>query len=1185
MRVENPDASTMLEELFHVARRAVVVDDDLATLETFYKVKDGVWDAPAEERASGDFQAYIASGKAPTAGLVRVFQVLKEAIMAIYKGVISNIPNSSESIPREVRAVFDRMLHEDSSQITQIRAELDELDEIERILGGKIDEGREVAKSKLRDLQQRDLFTGELPSISKVKLESGALDSNETKVLVDARTKTRNQIVLKEGELERAQERTFEDEISEIDNAISEEVVMSRVLGLEAEQLIVRKGVISYWKDTLGSIFNQAFPLLRRKSGQATAFFIKDADAWARGIQGRLITEGFDAYKQLDVGAFSRISTGSAKSKDVALLSQIDDTGTSMIRRIMDPVGTRDPVNIDSLDIPEDQKTRLKNLKNTMQSIFREIAEEATNIKALRTLEDGSRVISRPTEEGKIPRLATDELWKAVSDGSGPLYDAVIRSVLELNPELTVRQAKSGLDLWIGPKTIRRNGSIEDVRKIKKMPDHVFVDGKIQAIMHTDPFYIITRGVELQTKRLAMIKYFGQGDALQNLNVKNLKILASKIGVNLKFSKDQIQDRVVKRLETLGGSAELYDKMSIDDLKALARGEDLSVDIGREDIIDRLLEIDPDKLRGEQREGLIGFARNLGGIEITEVLAEGKKRTPRPIKDIFNDVLLRTGFDAPKNFQRLRARFADEGGDTRDFDNVFRVWQGLPINGKWIPRNPATRILRVSSRVAGALQTSLSVSVNTVQTLALVPSYGNFFKFADAVAKVLISPEMTRAQVTALGAFRETLNHWQIERGFYPEGLARNLQQAIATGTGLRFVADMNNTIAGQMGLAMVKDFRNYGAAGADIRNLRKLGLSEREISLARKGKIAKLTETKIVSNLVAKTQFVSEAAPFRGKIENMPIARILFAYSNYTLGATRALVDTMSDVAALPRAVKDGNFAEIYGTLRSTMTMLVGTLGAGLAGSMLRQALKGRAPEEPTPGEEKWKTTVRYALTAMAEVQLLGATQRVLDPFKFGDSTIEKVLIGFTPKVTFISNLLGGILGMSKFGRFGVVDRSTKAFLASTPVAAATARYVEQIAFPGIVEFRGTQQISGKFAREILKKESFIHGDVQINPLFFNVFESLKRSDIEGAISDAKIYYRKRLGDTKFLSETLIRGRNPLKESVRTLRQSLLARQPGNFDDVDTIRFFRALTTEDRKRAARVILRYRRFVDIVAPR
>jgi len=1205
--LKNPNISTMVHELFHIFRRSAIDEKDLAVLETFYKVKDGVWDVPAEEQSARHFERYIAEGKAPTAGLQRIFQTLKEAMMAVYKGVISSIPLADESIPREVRAVFDRMLHEDSSQITKIRSELDELDGINRVLDENIAKVEFGVKSEAQENSQFNLFNkqdikanreisktkpieGEtfqqkLPTLTSV-IKEKELNSPELVDLKNARSKVRNEITLKENELEREQRNTFSSETSEIDDALSEEVVMSRVMDLEAEELLVKKGVVSYWKDTLGSLFNQATPLLRRSSGRASAQFIKDADAWARGLQGKLITAGFDAFKLLDVGAYASISSGAAKSKDLTLLKQLDETNTSMLRRIMDPSSVKNPVEIDKLDIPQDQKDRLRNLKEVYQGIFREIAEEGTNLKVLRTLEDGSTIISRPTKTGKIPRLATDELWRAVSDGAGPLYASVVSEVLELNPELTEFQAKKGLELWLGAKTIRKNGSLEEVRKIKIMPDHVLVNGKLTPILHTDPFYILTRGVELQTKRLAMIKYFGQGDALKNINTKRMRMLSSKIGVNLKFSKDEVRSRIVKRLESIGGSAELYDKMSLDDLKMLARGEGLLIEAGREDILDRLMSTDPENLTGEQKKSLISFAKEIGGIETSLEPVEGsKKRKPRPIQDVFNDVLIRTGYNIPDNFRSLQRRFAEEGGNTDDFDNVFRVWQGLPLNGRWLPRNPATRTLKVTSRVAGTLQTSLSVAVNVTQTLALVPTYGGFAKFASTVHDVLVSPETTRSQVTALGAFRETINHWQIERGFFPEGLARNLQQAVATGTGMRFVADMNSTIAGRMGLKLVDSIRNHKADGADIRQLKRLGLDDKELALARKGKVAELTKTKIVSNLVAKTQFTTEAAPFRGKIENMPIAKILFAYSNYTFGATRALVDTMNDIKALPKAVKDGNFAEIYGTIRSTMTMLVGSMGAGMAGSILRQALKGRPPEEPIPGEEEWQSRVRFALTGMAEVQLLGATQRVLDPFKYGDGVMEKVILGTMPQVSFITKLVGSVLGMGKFGRFGVTDRATRAFLSSTPIANATATYVEQIAHPDLVGFKQTQQISGKFAKNVLGRKNFIHGDVQINPVFFDVFESLKRSDIQGAIGDAKLYYRKRLQDTEFLTKVVEQGKNPLQEAVKTLRQSLLSRQPGNFNDVDTIKFFRALNTEDQKRAARVMLRYRRMVDIVAPK
>ena len=1167
------DASTALHELFHVARRSAIVSEDLKTLETFFKVKDGQWTIESEEAAARAFERYIGEGQAPTAGLQKVFAKLRSVILDIYKGFLGNIPSAQAPISREVKAVFDRMLHEDSSDITKVRAELDELDEMDSDLSIQIDSLRKKEVKAQRENQQLGLFTGRLPNITKKQIELGKFDTEQIESLVTARNKVRNSITLKEGELQKLQQRLHEDEVSEIDNAQSEEVVMERVKELSAQKLKERKGVVNWLKDSFGSYLgSMSAPLYRRESGKLTLSILQDMNAYANGISGRLWNDILDSYQKLT-------------SSDRAWLKHVDED-TSNMRRLLDTTGVRDVIDLDSAQLEEGQLARLKEWRDSVWKVFHELGVEARDIGLLRRMEDGRVVVFQPSTRGKLPRIPTDYAWKAITDGSGVLYNDIVKAIQKHNPELTIKDVEKDLQNWLGQKRIRRNGSLEETRRIRFMPDHVTdSSGKRQAIFHTDPFYMMTRAVDLQTKRLAMVKFFGQSNLFHGVSTRALRDITKALDVRPKFTEAQKKQLLIERINTqLKGDDEIYKSMDTKALVALAKQLKVHNDIGREQYLDALLKVNPARLSEAQQGKIRNLAKGLGGIEtkITSIKDGKRVSKNRDINEVFKELLYRTGYDAGNPLAKLRAMYGKEGGNVSDFDDIFRVWQGIPY--KWLARNPVSRTLNTLSTAIGAAQISLMVAPNVVQTLAQVPRYGGWARFSQAWKDSMLAPEMTRAQITATGAFRDSINHWMLERGYYPEGLARNLMQSVSKVTGARFVNDLNSTIAGRVGKIMIDDFRTFGASRKDIRTMKEMGLNEKEIQLALNGKVAKLTENKFISNMISKTQFTTEQAHLRSKTENIPILRMLFAYSNYTFGATRALARTFGDIRDLPKSVKAGDVGAVWGTISRTTSMLVGSLGAGMAGAMLRQALKGRPPEEELPNESEWEGIWQRGMAALLEVQLLGATQRMLDPFKYGEGSMEKVIIGFAPKVKYTLDLIGTMLHYGKYGQFGLADRAGKTLLKNTPLAGATANWIDNLAYPAKLEFEQASQVSGKFKRDVLKREPF-PSDQPINPLYFNIYERVKRNDMDGAIAEAKIYYQKQLSNREFIQSALEQGQDPFKKARTNLRSSLNGRMPGSFNDLDLIKFFGAMNTDQKQNAARVIMRYRRAIEILAPR
>ncbi|MDB4567465.1 hypothetical protein N9104_01755 [Pseudomonadales bacterium] len=94
--LENPDVSTAIHELFHIARRTIlnsalteaqrggITDAEIAFLEKWAGVKDGNWSVKAEEKAARYFERYMRSGKSPNAKLTAVFAKFKQWLTEIY---------------------------------------------------------------------------------------------------------------------------------------------------------------------------------------------------------------------------------------------------------------------------------------------------------------------------------------------------------------------------------------------------------------------------------------------------------------------------------------------------------------------------------------------------------------------------------------------------------------------------------------------------------------------------------------------------------------------------------------------------------------------------------------------------------------------------------------------------------------------------------------------------------------------------------------------------------------------------------------------------------------------------------------------------------------------------------------------------------------------------------------------
>lgn len=118
--LNNPDASSALHEIAHVARRFLLnrdvpleqrlgVDEaDIVEAEKFCGVKDGAWTVKAEERFARAFERYMRDGISPSPKLTKVFNAFAKWLTQVY-ATIKGSPIDIEITP-EMRSVFDRLM-------------------------------------------------------------------------------------------------------------------------------------------------------------------------------------------------------------------------------------------------------------------------------------------------------------------------------------------------------------------------------------------------------------------------------------------------------------------------------------------------------------------------------------------------------------------------------------------------------------------------------------------------------------------------------------------------------------------------------------------------------------------------------------------------------------------------------------------------------------------------------------------------------------------------------------------------------------------------------------------------------------------------------------------------------------------------------------------------------------------
>ena len=115
--LSNPDVSTGIHELSHVARKTLfdretpvagITPEDIEVAEAWAGAKDGRWDTKAEEKFARGFEKYLRDGEAPVPELASVFSKIAEWFKGIYQS-LKGTPLDLQVTPA-MKAVFDALV-------------------------------------------------------------------------------------------------------------------------------------------------------------------------------------------------------------------------------------------------------------------------------------------------------------------------------------------------------------------------------------------------------------------------------------------------------------------------------------------------------------------------------------------------------------------------------------------------------------------------------------------------------------------------------------------------------------------------------------------------------------------------------------------------------------------------------------------------------------------------------------------------------------------------------------------------------------------------------------------------------------------------------------------------------------------------------------------------------------------
>ena len=264
----------------------------------------------------------------------------------------------------------------------------------------------------------------------------------------------------------------------------------------------------------------------------------------------------------------------------------------------------------------------------------------------------------------------------------------------------------------------------------------------------------------------------------------------------------------------------------------------------------------------------------------------------------------------------------------------------------------------------------------------------------------------------------------------------------------------------------------------------RDLRLTKAEISAINAGKMTQGIYNKIVQNGVKITQFITEHPHRRSKWQNIPMINGLIAYNNYSVGTAKAVIRVGRETTL---ALQSGDPKQMAAAASRIVLFLTGAAGAGTIGLLLRRAVKGQEILRP---DEDIEDIVKKGLW---EAAILGPTQRMQDAFDYSGGSIEKAMVGISPKLTAIAAILGALYGKGRWGELPPGERVGKVAAKNAPIIRAANNWWVRAMYPQVELYKKTRSLASAY-----RPRDGVTPDVPINPYYYHVHQAIIREDAE---------------------------------------------------------------------------------------
>lgn len=1076
---------------------------------------------------------YLKSGEAPAPELVEPFEALKQTFKDVWFTTKDEVKSDT---PLPVKGVFDSLFSVDTDQIKEARAKLgDALTQQKTI--------EQQAQAPVSD------FYKDEPSLAPGSPEE---QQRAAQVVGDM------QLELKRLQLGR--------ELPERDSAVARRAALDgtarETLRSETDTERKTRGRIGQAMDFFHTMWDEAAPLRHFSWGRKALDLISTIKNKQGTMEGQFANANWEAYNNLSL-------------RDKLWLNFVDETEAgktdvrmSNFQRFIDLAGVPNPIS----EAPNPALNAYREQVRNINTSFGRMAEaDATTFK----LKDGTVVNYQQPDTLRMIRHLTPEVRNAIQTKHGPVWDELKRVLLKAHEDegLKLGSVESALSDAVKGQGISTAGPLTEGRVLKTMPTEVKLEnGQIVQILNTHPYHYLQSATRVQAYQIAWNQTIRQNH-LDPVKKAYLKDLTQQLGIMPVFG---VKD-IVSMIEAKTGEGSVPEAMKEDvkalkaHLKALDPTAQTSPTVkAYRQAMDKLNPVD---LSESQINTLRFFAKKLGGVDANahpiDLLSEIKKRTVEKPIDIIKSIT---------------DNLTKEGGNPEVLTKVIKMSQGIPVHMQGIELNPVYRGVKFVGSIIGIGHTSLSVLLNIPQTLTQVLPAVGLKNFVRAIDASLRDYRGTRDTQVALGAIQSTHLAWMFEKGRTLEGIGKALKQAVYYGTGMKFIADVNNVVAGEAFRQKAIDWKNGGFGGKDENLARTLRLNSQEIKNLKAGNVDDLLFNKIVQNGIARTQFVTESAHNRGYLENHPLTSMLFNYQNYTLGTTRILGDYVKGIRDVFTKRDPAHAANM---MYRTALMIGGGMGAKVAGDMLRSIIRGDASHDDTETtKDKW-------LGAIAALNLLGPTTRVMDAMKYDQGSLDTAFAGLMPQVKALRDGLGLLANAAgaEYGRYGkmsIGQQAKQLALQNTPLAKSVNTWMENVAYPDVTRYKEVRANSTAWLANTggIKPQPGIQ---QVNPEYDTVFQWVKRGDQEKAVQTAVEYYTKYANESEKLAQT-----DPIQFAIQKrsmqaarsgLRSSLESRAPIHTDARLLGLYVSTLPPAKRDAYLQAQAKYINLVNMVAPK